>query len=168
MTTAVIAAAAVLLARGTDRLVWTQSVSRSRWLLVKFTALGGAVSGLVFGAVVVRWTGTDGHPVDRFSGDVSGVTGVAAAAWFLAVFALGTASGRCGGCCPPCRCPTARCPRVRVRSAPRATAATCGSTRCTTPADRYWRFQWTETGLLLLLTAALAGVTAHQVVRRPR
>lgn len=35
------------------------------------------------------------------------------------------------------------------------------------PADRYWRFQWTETGLLLALTVALAGLTAYRVVRRP-
>jgi hypothetical protein len=35
------------------------------------------------------------------------------------------------------------------------------------PADRYWRFQWTETALLLALTVALAGVTAYRVVRRP-
>jgi len=35
------------------------------------------------------------------------------------------------------------------------------------PADRYWRFQWTEAALLLVFAAACAAVTAHRVVRRP-
>ena len=36
------------------------------------------------------------------------------------------------------------------------------------PADRYWRFQWTETGLLLVVTLVLTGVTARRVVSRSR
>jgi ABC-type transport system involved in multi-copper enzyme maturation permease subunit len=35
------------------------------------------------------------------------------------------------------------------------------------PADRYWRFQWTETGILLLATVALAGPVVYRVARRP-
>jgi len=35
------------------------------------------------------------------------------------------------------------------------------------PADRYWRFQWTETGILLLATVLLAGPVAYRVARRP-
>lgn len=35
------------------------------------------------------------------------------------------------------------------------------------PADRYWRFQWTETGILLLGTVLLAGPVAYRVLRRP-
>jgi hypothetical protein len=35
------------------------------------------------------------------------------------------------------------------------------------PADRYWRFQWTETGILVLLTVALAGPVVYRVARRP-
>jgi hypothetical protein len=35
------------------------------------------------------------------------------------------------------------------------------------PADRYWRFQWTETGILLLITVALAGPVFYRVARRP-
>ncbi|HEX6360176.1 ABC transporter permease [Actinophytocola sp.] len=35
------------------------------------------------------------------------------------------------------------------------------------PADRYWRFQWTETGILLLCTVLLAGPVVYRVLRRP-
>jgi hypothetical protein len=31
------------------------------------------------------------------------------------------------------------------------------------PADRYWRFQWTETGILLVLTAGLVWLTARRL-----
>ena len=34
------------------------------------------------------------------------------------------------------------------------------------PADRYWRFQWTETALLLVVTAALAAAAGYRVTRR--
>ena len=34
------------------------------------------------------------------------------------------------------------------------------------PADRYWRFQWTETGILLFGTVLLAGVAYLRVARR--
>lgn len=35
------------------------------------------------------------------------------------------------------------------------------------PADRYWRFQWTETGILLLGAVLLAGPVMYRVLRRP-
>lgn len=35
------------------------------------------------------------------------------------------------------------------------------------PADRYWRFQWTETGILLLGAVLLAGPVVYRVLRRP-
>lgn len=35
------------------------------------------------------------------------------------------------------------------------------------PADRYWRFQWTETGILLLATLLLAGPVVYRVARKP-
>jgi ABC-2 family transporter protein len=34
------------------------------------------------------------------------------------------------------------------------------------PADRYWRFQWTEAGILLAVTVLLAGVAYQRVARR--
>lgn len=35
------------------------------------------------------------------------------------------------------------------------------------PADRYWRFQWTEAGILLLGAVLLAGPVVYRVLRRP-
>ena len=210
--------------RGTHRLVWTQSVSRARWLFVKVTALGVAVTvaGLGFGAVVLAWTETPDAPIDRFTGEVFGVTGVAAGAWFLAVFALGAAAGAVLRRMLPAMAVTIAVfaalvigayvardhyaePLVALSGEPpppgalvtgmgvvgadgdrltwRAALDMCpgpdpvacmedrGYVRQYTeyqPADRYWRFQWTETGLLLLITIALTGVAAHQVVRRSR
>jgi hypothetical protein len=213
--------------RGTDRLVWTQSVPRFRWLAVKFTVLGAAVTlaGLAFGVVVLEWTASGAAPVDRFSGDVFGVTGVAAAAWFLATFALGAASGAVLRRMLPAMAVTIAVfaglvigsylvrgyyaePEVAVSgehglTVPDGALVTgtgvvgpagervgwheavrlcepvepisCMRERgyeqqytLYQPADRYWRFQWTEAGLLLVLTLVLAGVTARQVVTRSR
>ncbi|TDV34512.1 ABC transporter permease [Actinophytocola oryzae] len=35
------------------------------------------------------------------------------------------------------------------------------------PADRYWRFQWTETGILLLAAVLLTGPVVYRVMKRP-
>jgi hypothetical protein len=213
--------------RGTDCLVWTQSVPGSRWLVVKFVVLGAAVTaaGLAFGVVVLEWTGTAEAPMDRFSGEVFGATGVVAAAWFLAVFALGAASGAVLRRMLPAMAVTIAVfaalvigaylgrehyaePEVAV-SGPRGIVVPDGALVTGTgvlgaagerlswseassvcdgvepvsclrdrgyvrqytlyqPADRYWRFQWTETGLLLVITVVLAGVAARQVVSRTR
>jgi hypothetical protein len=213
--------------RGTDRLVWTQSVPRSRWLVVKFAVLGTAVvlAGLAFGAVVLGWTASADAPVDRFSDEVFGVSGVVAGAWFLAVFALGAASGAVLRRMLPAMAVTTAVfaglvvgaylarghyaePEV-ARSGAHGMAVPAGALVTGTgvvgpagdllswddamsacagaepvgcmrdrgyeqqytlyqPADRYWRFQWTETGLLLVIALVLAGVTARQVVTRWR
>jgi hypothetical protein len=209
--------------RGTHSLAWTQSVRRFRWLAVKFGALSVAVvlAGLAVGALMTRWS--EGR-MDRFSGDLFGVTGVAPAAWFLAVFALGAASGAVLRRMLPAMAVTIGVFAVLVVGAFLGRAyyaepvlavqnengiqvpagalvmdtlvrspsgdwvnwddawTVCqveDPVRCMEergygpqatryqPAARYWRFQWTETGLLLALTVALAGVTAYRVVRRP-
>ena len=213
--------------RGTDCLVWTQTVARSRWLVVKFAALGTAVtlSGLAFGAVVLGWTEASDTPMDRFSGEVFGVTGVVSGAWFLAMFALGAASGAVLRRMLPAMAVTIAVfaglvvgaflarehyaePEVAVSGShglvvpdgalvtgsgvvnaagerltwDEAMSACAGAEPVSCmrdrgyvrqynlyqPADRYWRFQWTETGLLLILTVVLLGVTARQVVSRSR
>lgn len=211
--------------RGTNSLVWTQSVRRSRWLAVKFGALSVAVvlAGLALGAAVTAWTeGRDGP--NRLSVELFGVTGVAPAAWFLAVFALGAASGAVLRRTLPAMAVTIGVFAVLVVGAflgrayyadPVIAVAdedgiavpadvlmqdqlvrspsgewvnlddavdTClpeepmsclekrgygPQATSYQPADRYWRFQWTETGLLLALTVVLGGVTAHRVLRRP-
>ena len=210
--------------RGTQCLMWTQSVSRIRWLAVKLGVLGAAVTvaGLVFGMLVLDWSRTSA--LDPFSSEVFGATGVAAAAWFLAVFALGAASGAVLRRTLPAMAVTiavfaglmigafiardhyAEPLAVTVGEGfalPNGALVTgsgvldaggnqltweaagelCGDAETVScmrergmerqfvlyqPADRYWRFQWTETGLLLLVTVAAAGVTVRQVVNRSR
>jgi hypothetical protein len=85
------------LERGTNRLVWTQSVSRSRWLLTKLGLLGAAsvLFGLALGAID-RWflspyvTGGVVSPVER---NIVGLLDVAPAAYCLFAFGLGVAAG---------------------------------------------------------------------------
>jgi hypothetical protein len=83
--------------QGTHRLVWTQSISRRRWLLTKLALLatGALVVGLVFGALN-RWflaPYNQGAAVSSVAQDFVGLTGVAPAATVLFAVALGTAAG---------------------------------------------------------------------------
>jgi hypothetical protein len=215
------------LERGTHRLAWTQSVSRRRWLAGKLGLLGLAVTlaGLALGAMISAWlTEFDGvHNADRF-GDPAlfGGTGVAAGAWWLFAFALGTAAGGLVRRTMPAFALTivvfvlAMMASFQVREdyaapvramadgpLPGALITGSGSVspsgvevpgdgvvpECASegrdtylscvneagyesvlyyqPADRYWRFQWTETGLLVLVSVLLAGPVVYRVVRKP-
>jgi hypothetical protein len=82
---------------GTQRLVWSQSVSRRRWLLSKLAmlAIGAIAFGLLFGALN-RWLltpYTQGAAVSTVAQNFVGLTGVAPAAVVLLAVALGTAAG---------------------------------------------------------------------------
>lgn len=212
---------------GTRQLVWTQSVTRRRWLLAKFGVLGAAVSvaGLAVGAVTSAWVagGHDDPYLTRFSEDVFGQTGVAPVGWFLFLFALGAAAGSVLRRTLPAMAVTIAVftgvmfaiPAVRGSYAepelvagsgadlshPQDAMVTDSGVRnsagdlvswddvrlvCTGsdgvgcmaakgfdqqyvyyhPESRYWRFQWTETALLVLGAVALAGLTAYRTVRR--
>ncbi|GGS63314.1 hypothetical protein ACFFV7_00950 [Nonomuraea spiralis] len=35
------------------------------------------------------------------------------------------------------------------------------------PPSRFWRFQWTEAGILVLASAALGGLAVRRTLRRP-
>jgi len=230
--------------RGTQRLAWTQSVSRRGWLGVKLVGLGAAVTvaGLVFGAIMSVWAGGFAElreSVGLTNLDLFVVTGVVPAAWWLFAFALGAAAGAVtrkmlpaiavtlgvfllvymgtfvtdvrAHYATPVRVAEAA-PVVRgepwwsINTPPGAAAQlpagslmvasgwvdergavlpsgqtwACGSTpdylTCMRdkgyswfaeyqPADRYWRFQWTEAGLLLVAALALGGVAWHRVTR---
>lgn len=84
--------------QGTDKLAWTQSVTRRRWVLTKLGVLGGLVTlgGLALSGMVTAWLWVfrDTGFVDTFgSRGMFSITGVAPAAWWLLFLALGAALG---------------------------------------------------------------------------
>ena len=94
------------LERRTNRLVWTQSISRSRWLIIKWALVAVAVVALVsvFQLVTQWWTGqvvmrglensqipTSG--TNRIERSMFGITGVVPVAYSLFALMLGTALG---------------------------------------------------------------------------
>jgi hypothetical protein len=214
--------------RGTQRLAWTQSVSRRRWLATKLGWLGLAVTlaGLALGLMVSSWLSTfDSTQYGDKFGDTAmfGSTGVVAGAWWLFAFMLGTATGGVLKKLLPTLAVTiavfvlvmivifqsresyAEPVRQLVEGPlPGHGSYVTGSAfvspagvevagdmvpECLTqdrmnylncvaeadyspvvyyqPADRYWQFQWTETGILLLATMLLAGPVVYRVARRP-
>jgi hypothetical protein len=89
--------------RGTHRLVWTQSVSRRRWLTVKLAAFtGAAVLASAVGSSLLAWwlrpfnqlvaIGAGGN-VNRMTPGLFDLSGIAPAGFALFAFALGTAAG---------------------------------------------------------------------------
>jgi hypothetical protein len=89
--------------RGTHRLVWTQSVSRRRWLTVKLAAFtGAAVLAAAIVSLLLAWwirpfnqliaLGAGGN-VNRMTPGVFDLSGIMPAACALFAFALGTAAG---------------------------------------------------------------------------
>ncbi|HEY0689592.1 MAG TPA: ABC transporter permease subunit [Kribbella sp.] len=82
--------------RGTHKLMWTQSVSRGRWLVVKLGGVGlvVALGGLVFGLMIEAWLRTfpeKARPLGDFA--LFGLVGVVPVAWWLFAFMLGAAAG---------------------------------------------------------------------------
>ena len=89
---------------GTDRLAWTQSTTRIRWLATRLTVDGVII--VLFGAVLTvatqRWTGTVAISALTQSGGFSGIhvqpeafdiTGLVVVGYTLFAFFLGTAIG---------------------------------------------------------------------------
>ena len=81
---------------GTFRLAWTQSVSRTRWLLIKIGLVGLAsflAAGLL--SLMANWwfSPLDKASPDRFGGGNFGVHGFVAGGYALFAFALGVTAG---------------------------------------------------------------------------
>lgn len=211
--------------QGTYQAAWTQSVTRTRWLAVKFGLITGllAAVGLGFGLVVSEWF-ADSAPMGMGRlGEVFGATGVVPAGWFVFAFALGTASGAVLRRMLPAMAVTIAMfavlfvgsgflrgdpqqdmgPAVQASTAPAgavivakdwesaagefvdlaAAKQRCGAREVSEcmrargfeqrilyypPDTRYWRFQWTELGLLAAGTVVFGGVVWFAVSRRPQ
>jgi hypothetical protein len=84
------------LAAGTQRLAWTQSVSRRRWLSVKLlTVAAAAALTTAAPTVLVQWSVASYDLVegDRFTPTVFGARGILPVAYAVFAFALGATSG---------------------------------------------------------------------------
>ena len=211
--------------RNTHQLAWTQSLSRGRWLGVKFgvLALCAALAGLASGQMFGRWLELfPGRAETLSETSYFGAVGIAPAAWWLFAFALGTAAGvlvrktlpaiaitvavfiaasitllvlrpqyadpvrtigadasikdglilEAGRIAPDGHelglldevpgCPLGRGMNECVK------AAGYQDFTVYQPVSRFWRFQWTEAGILLAATAVLGGVAVTGTVRRRR
>lgn len=81
---------------GTFRLAWTQSVSRSKWLLVKFALVGLAASVMAGGlSLMAAWWANPINLVDRnrFSPGLFGLFGTVPFGYALFAFAVGAVAG---------------------------------------------------------------------------
>jgi hypothetical protein len=84
------------LERGTNELVWTQSVSRRRWITVKVAAVlaGTAVVAVAATILVNWWIGPlDASTGDRFTPNTFDIQGIVPIAYCLFAVALGIAAG---------------------------------------------------------------------------
>ncbi len=97
------------LERGTFRLVWTQSISRRRWLAIKLGVVGlasAAVVGLLslmitwwfnpidrVNANVIYWQGPINLNLNRFDPSVFAMRGIVPVGYALFAFALGVTAG---------------------------------------------------------------------------
>ncbi len=85
------------LEQGTHRMVWTQSVSRGRWLLTKLAVLAAAVvAGSIALTLVLEWwsgplVAAAGN--DRFVPGIFDLLGLVPAAYGVFAFAVGVAAG---------------------------------------------------------------------------
>ncbi|MFI9848455.1 ABC transporter permease [Nonomuraea sp. NPDC051941] len=230
---------APLLARefeqGTHQLTWTQSVTRRRWLTAKIVGLGAAVTlgGLALAGIVDPWLAAFDVPpynVDRFDLRWFRLVGIVPAAWWLAAFVLGMATGALFRRTLPAmavtlavcalaffgllRAPSSYAPPERAVQAKvmdelvpedslsvddywidksgvkfthqdvtLALAGPCGTDETTKKyakcsfshgyrqvaefhrASRFWQFQWTEAGILLIPALALGGVAVRRTLR---
>jgi ABC-type transport system involved in multi-copper enzyme maturation permease subunit len=210
--------------RGTCKLVWTQSVSRRRWMVAKFGGVGltVALGGLAFGLMVEAWLATfpgKTRPLDDIA--LFSLVGVVPVAWWLFAFILGAAAGAILRKTLPAIAVTVAvsvavivglvllrphymAPEVQVTSGPpsiqdaylvrsgfigpdgseyQSSAAVPGCPQGSgmgecldaagyrnffeyQPFDRFWRFQWTEAGILFAGTLLLGGVAVFGALRR--
>jgi hypothetical protein len=137
---------APLLAReleaGTHRLVWNQSITRTRWLAVKLAVTGLAtMTAAGLGSLVVSWWAS---PIDKAAHTFN--------------FPVPMSSGPCAPSGPP----------EQTLSACLAEITRLGYRQQVTsqPSSRFWPFQWYETGIYTAITLGLAGFCFWRIRRR--
>ena len=178
---------------GTFRLVWTQGITRRRWLLVKI-ALVGLTSIVAVGllSLMVTWehAPVEAVTLNRIAPGVFDVRGIVAAGYAAFAFALGAMTGALLRRTLPAMAATLlvfAAVRVLVAEWVRVhfvtpltypTTGTAGSgpsgwivSQATNviryqPESRFWAFQWYETGLFLGLAVVLAASCLWWVQRR--
>ncbi len=81
--------------QGTHRLLWTQSVSRTRWLTWRLLVAGVTVvvAELIVTAAMTYWRVPQNHLDGRFAPDSFGFEGIVPIGYTLFAFALGVAAG---------------------------------------------------------------------------
>ncbi|MEV4374149.1 hypothetical protein AB0J71_44345 [Nonomuraea sp. NPDC049637] len=136
---------------GTHLLVWNQSITRTRWLAVKIGIVGlAAVAAAGLCSLAVTWWSA---PLDRSAAPgfglmdplVFGARGVVPMGYAAFAFVLGVTVG------------------MLVR---RTLPAMARQRAVYQPFERFWPFQWIETGLYVLLALGLTAFCFHRLGRR--
>jgi hypothetical protein len=179
---------------GTSQFAWMQTITRRHWLTVKagWILLAAAAWAGAISALVTWWSGPDNAlQLDAFNPGRFDIMGIVPVGYALFATALGIAAGAVARRTVPALAATlavfiaARFMITELARPHYMTAITTtdtnpqvppGSWQLTQggsrglityqPASRYWAFQGIETGIFVILAAALIAITAIVVLRR--
>jgi ABC-type transport system involved in multi-copper enzyme maturation permease subunit len=173
---------------GTHRLVWTQGVTRLRWLLVKggLVAAGATVVATAYALLAWWWTAPLVTGFPRLQFPYFDIAGLAPVGYVVFALALGVFAGAVSRKVLPAMAITlvgflaARVALVALRPRFQAPLQGQGSNHFRGdwvlgfdgggasyhPGDRFWPFQYVETGILVGLAALLLLAAVHLVRRR--
>jgi hypothetical protein len=175
---------------GTSQFAWMQTITRRHWLTVKagWILLAAAAWAGAVSALVTWWSGPDNAlQLDAFNPGRFDIMGVVPVGYALFATALGIAAGAVARRTVPALAATlaARFMITELARPHYMTAITTTSTNPQVPpgswqlaqggsrglityqpASRYWAFQGIETGIFVILAAALIAITAIVVLRR--
>jgi hypothetical protein len=179
---------------GTSQFAWTQTVTRKHWLTVKagWILLAAAAWAGAISALVTWWSGPDNAlQLDAFNPGRFDITGIVPLGYVLFATALGIAAGAVARRTVPALAATLAvfiAARFMITELARPHYMTAITTTDTNPqvppgswqlsqggsrglityqpASRYWAFQGIETGIFVILAAALIAITAIVVLRR--
>ena len=179
---------------GTSQFAWTQTITRKHWLTVKagWILLAAAAWAGAVSALVTWWSGPDNAlQLDAFKPGRFDIMGIVPVGYALFATALGIAAGAVARRTVPALAATLAvfiAARFMITELARPHYMTAITTTGTSPqvppgswqlaqgrsrglityqpASRYWAFQGIETGIFVILAAALVAITAIVVLRR--